>query len=859
MRRILSLILISAILISVLPTVSMAENAAPYCDDSVFSEAFELLTGIGCADITLRKDQPISRDAWLNLILEHSYYDGISKEELAMTGIYADTNYYFHPDESIELDDAVVMLVKLLGYMPGVEYHQSTYINIATKLDLDNGINASFSDYLDYETAYVLLYNYLIADLAEINISNDSVYVKNGSTNVLQQKYDITAVYGQITASHSYSLTSAGAMGEGALSLSGVSCKNDRYDSDKYFAKYVTAYVRDYEGSNEIVALVCDSRTKTVVIGDADSPSLSNNVIIYYDEDGKEKSERISRYAPVFCNGEEIVYDEAIIVPQTGTITLIENGEYSDGVDVVIVENTTDIKVASVSRGDKKVYAAAPNIGTYVFDDDAAITTADGMVIDASDITAGDVLTIWKKTDGSAWKAMLCTDKVTGTISEMSGDMVMLDNRSFTVSPHRKSAFADLLKPGIAVTASLNIYGQIADLNESSGDDALYGVLTRFMHKKTGLTESCIMELYTVKGVFSQYNVSEKAEINGYRCKTYDEVKSHLPKYASTDEIRQMLVMYKLDAGENIISIDYATDNVMDLQADSDLHLTHRIENSSTYSGQYKRYSKYIGNKIFVETASTLLFRYPKQGADGSVSTDVDLYSVNNLSKMGESAAYVGCTIAGYSTSKDSKVANYVTVEYDGSSGNTNSVGSDTRASMVGEKKKCIWRDENVEAITIYNSKNTKGITVYGKDENYFTNLGIDAGDIIRVDYLSQTMIAKGVELIWKNGATKLANGKYTSGTDASIFEARFVKVFKNWGVVSDVFLYNTNLAAASANDAAAMRTDLYSIFRYNAKTKKVETLTSRDLMAYDIVGNACSAIIYEMRYYDPISMFVVE
>ena len=144
-------------------------------------------------------------------------------------------------------------------------------------------------------------------------------------------------------------------------------------------------------------------------------------------------------------------------------------------------------------------------------------------------------------------------------------------------------------------------------------------------------------------------------------------------------------------------------------------------------------------------------------------------------------------------------------------------------------------------------------------NDSYFTNLGIESGDIIRVDYSGETKTVNAVEVIWENGSETFANGTYTFGSDGSICDVRFCKVYKNWGVVSDVFPKNTDLATVSSKDAKPVRTDLYMIFKYNKKLGKVETLSYRDIMAYEVAGEDASEIIYEMRYYDPMSMFVVE
>ena len=859
MRKILSLILISVIVISAIPALSVSAETAPKCDADLFDEASEVLTSIGCADIRVKKDQLISRDAWVNLMLEHSFYEGIDKAELATSGIYSETNYYFHPDENINLGDAVTMLVKLLGFMPGVEYNKSVYINTAQRMDIDRGINASFDDYMTYEMAYVLLFNYLNSNTAELNISSDSVYVKDSGKSILETKYGITTVYALVTDSQSYSLKSDRGLGDGLMSLDGMVCKNERYDSDAYFSRYVTAYIHNYGKTNEIVALFADGQTRVIEISTKDSPSIQNNKIAYYNESNRQTSENISLYAQVFLNGEKIVYDEANILPECGKITIIDNGLYSDGADVVIVESVTDIKIASVNLNASKIYCDGLNNDVLVLDDDIALKTDKGMSIELDSLTSGDILSVWKKADQSIWKAVLCTESTAGTITAVSKGDIFIDGQIYSVSPSRKSFIDDFCNPGEEVRAVFNVYGQIADLTQTENSDSLCGILMQYAFKQNGLTKNCSVKIYDAQGGFSTYGVGEKVSVNGFLCKSYEEFLKHLPLNTDSNTLKQTFVLYELDENDKLISLDYSSDEVMDSDSDSKLYLVGKTEKSDVYTGTYKRYSKYFGPSIFIEPTQTLMFKYPKQGENGEITDDEDLYSVTNLNSVVSGSAYQNCRITGYSIDENSKVANYITVEYESSSGIANAVGGDTRVSMVGEIKKCVWRDETVEAVTVYNSKSPSGTTVYGKDENYFTNLGIECGDIIRVDYSGETMTANATELVWENGNSAFTNGAYTYGKKGDICDVRFSKVYKNWGVVSDVFPGDVKLESASPKDAIPVRTDLYAIFRYNEKLGVVETLTYRDILAYDIAGDDCSKIIYEMRYFDPMSMYIVE
>ena len=50
-------------------------------------------------------------------------------------------------------------------------------------------------------------------------------------------------------------------------------------------------------------------------------------------------------------------YSEENFVPKSGTITVIDNNRYSDGADVVVIEDATDIKLDGVNKEENKIYS----------------------------------------------------------------------------------------------------------------------------------------------------------------------------------------------------------------------------------------------------------------------------------------------------------------------------------------------------------------------------------------------------------------------------------------------------------------------------------------------------------------------
>ena len=854
MKKILSIVLVLMLFVSALP--AFGADVEPTEEYDCFLEAQELLTGLGCQNVTSKKDTVISREAWLNLATEFSYYDNLTRQNLAGAGIHSETNYYFYPGESIKLRDAVVMLVKLLGYMPGVEYDANVYINVAMKLDIDDGINASFADDLTYKNAYILLYNYLKANTAELNISSDGVNIKSGDTNILYEKYGITLVEGQVTQTPSYSLKDEASLEPGFLKIGDDLCKNSRYNADEFFGCNVTAYVRDYKGANEIVSMTVSSDCQITVITSENTPTYKDGALYYSPDGKKEKKISISPLADMFRNGESYVFDEKTFVPQEGKMVFVDNG---NGEEIIIIESTRDIKVSATDSRNMKIYSKDGGGLAFILDDETALTTPDGVKMDFESITVGDVITLWEKSDASIHKAVVCTNAMTVEADEISGASLISGTTKYEFSPSRYESFKDIISPGKTYDAIINIYGKITDLKGTTTVDGLIGIMTQCKVKTSGLSQSMSVKIYDATEGFVTYPVSKKTLINGKSFKTYDEIFGAIPKKEGTDKVNQTLVLYKLNDAKEVISIDIASKVPMDITGDSKLYVTKYTEKSTNATGKYKRYSKFLGHDLMIEPTTTTMLRFPIQSEDGSVIDEEEMYSAQKLIAVTSGTIYSNCRIIGYSLDPEDKIAKYVTVEYDGSSGDTEGVSGDIRLSMVGEIKQCMHNDEPVEAVTIYNKYNINGITIYGKSLSYFTDLGFEAGDLVRVSYNSETLIAKAAEIIWKRGSETLANNKLTFGGEAAICDVRFLKTYKRWGVTVDMFYKDADLSTVTTDDAMVFRADLYVLFRYNEKLGKVENVSYNDFLTYDTAGDGASEIILETRYRDPMSMFFVD
>ncbi|MBQ4630935.1 MAG: hypothetical protein IJB70_08135 [Clostridia bacterium] len=860
MKKIISIILSLSMLLTVLPSFA-SQAVASENDYEYFLEARELLVGLGCKDVTDKKDTVITRDAWISLATEFSHYQSISRINLANAGIHSDTNYYFLPENPIKVKDALIMLVKLLGYQPGVEYADSVYINFATKLDLADGINSSMDSDLTYEGAYILLYNYLRANTAEINLTDADVNIRTGDTSILYEKYNIVEVYGQITESPGYSLKDAYGIDFGYVTIGDELCRNPRYNGDEYFGKYVTAYVKDYDSASaEIVAMFADDKTESLTIYSDDCISYDKRILVYADENGKNKSKKISINADVFCNGERFDY-KTDFIPETGKITVLDNGIHSDGADIVIIEKTEDIKLTSVLPNSKTVYSSDKKGAALVIDEEVSLTAPDGEVFDFENLTSGDVLTTWFKSDGTIWKAIVNNYSMTEVISEVSQNGVVILGKEYGFSKSRYEQFKDVIKPAVTVNALINIYGEICDMTSAVSVDGLPGVMLAIGNVKKGLSQNLSIKMYNPSDGIVVYPVSENASINGKRFKTIDEMDAQFEKFEGTSNEVQKFIIYKLNEEKTIVtSIDFATEIPMTANGDSKVYLTKAVDNTDTVTGKYRRWSKMFGHDIIVEPSSTTMFRLPKQSETGEINDNPDYFSNTKFSGITSGTTYSECKVRAYTLNPKSKIAQFLTIEYDASDSSSETPKSGTRASMVGSISTKMYNDEPNESVVIYNYNYPTGITVYGKNATYFSDLGIESGDIIHLEYNSTTKVAKAVKLLWKKDAKNLANNTLSYGSEGGITDIRYCKVYKMWEGIADMFFDDEDLSVQNTDNAMVFRTDMFQIFKYNERLKTVETVSADEFVAYDAVGDdLCSRVIVELRYRESVSMFLID
>jgi len=839
-KKIISMILLYVLLINAVPAQSTSASANEYFDD-----ANALLVGLGFDDATSKRTEYISRDTFVDILIKNSYYDQLSRDELAMAGIFSDTNYYFHPSNNISFKDALILCVKLLGIRSD-NINDFELLKAGTNLKLFKGVGTDLSVTLTYEQAYVLIYNYITADLTSYNAQYP--YIGN---SILNDKHGIYTIYGIADAAGIYSI-SAKTVDNGRVSIDGIEYNCDT-PAEELFGRYITAYVREEGKTDRVICAVVDDKSHVTELYPDNEACFSNNVYEYVDKDKRTKSAKISVKADIFYNGCEHFPNAEGAVPESGKVTIIDNGIYSDGADIVIIESGQAMKVSGINKSNETIFCQGM---AYKIEDTTLIFDTDGKKLTLADITVGDILNICQDKNGNIYKIVKLLETVSGKIEEVSTYSVIIEGKSFKITSRISREASELL--GNFVTLVTDEYNTAVHISEGSNAGGLAGIILATKHIKKSFDDSLIVKIFTEDGISVQYGLDKKCLINNKSYDSFADMHSAIPKIGTNVELG--IVRYELSADGLITALDFPGDTLMDTECGADIYKTgeDKLKNLSYIT--YKKWSEIFGEGVFINS-STKVFRIPNQASDGTIENNEDLYSVFTCSSLTNGTNYTA-TSEGYSLDKNDKVADYVVMRYDGSLG-AEGVPDDTRLFMVGDVSQVIKSNgDEIEAVTVYNKNNPSGRVVYGKSLDYFSSMNIAGGDLIRISYLSNTSDVKAAELVYKKGALTLADGNYifsgNGGGAGQVAEIRLCNVIKNWNPVVDLAYANINPADVKESDIKPIKASLYSIFRYNDRTGTVETVTLDELYSYEVAGDNCTKLVFDDRWFDPFSIFIV-
>ncbi len=819
----------------------------------------------GYEDGTLRPDSNITRMEFVTMVLRLlGYYnaEGFSDAQNVFSDVTEDMwgaaninlshrlgivdghgDGRFEPEASVTANQAVKVLVCVLGYKPMAEKmgYPTGYLTYASQLGILKGVSTGETA-ATRGTVAELMANALESDIVEVTYNTDGtvVYAKSGRN--LLDAMGIEKRSGFVYAVPGISIGSETDLDENQAvidsTLYDVKCSgisdyiassvNVWVNADSELRHPQILHIEKKDSGNEITAEARNISSKTTL-----------DTFVYYDSSDREREVSLKDGTPIIYNGKLLTTAEASadrLKPESGYVT-IKNTNSENMQTVMVWDFKTYVVQAVTEKG--TVYDL---FGEKLDLEDERLTVEvwlDGEKTELSALRADDIVSAAASLDGRYFRIYASRKTLKGTVSRVkdasqrayyveadgeTGEYYL--SKSYQRRLNLNSSKVSELYPGDSAVFCLDYFGEIAHTKETDRkNEVRYGYIAdAAVETKSIGSKTLNLRILNEENKLEDYTVSENdslrcgmAEGGSYATRTH-AFDSLCSKLAGTDGVGRQTVKYK-------------TDNEGKLR---ELYLSDSAQNSdmwgecvdTTYS--YSYYNGTIDGRYLVD-ANTIGFYIPSAG------DEVELFKSGRAVTMMSSAAYdvqlydivdnrVGAVVIkthiptnyGYRYMLDMTNGPVMLIESVGSYID----GDETVSCITG------WQDGTEVTVAVADSleknSDSRDLLREGMLIQYLTNKE-ERSRAKTSDETEKIILFRAIEDFDQNSIPHYQQWNYKNNENSNAK----IRVISGTVAAYDM----PNMLVDCGADAAVSVNDGVNVIRWNNKTQKAEKATIHDIM----------------------------
>lgn len=539
-----------------------------------------LLTNIGTDEIVIFQDVPAESELSKNLT------------KLYGRGVISGTGKWtFAPDDAITYPEAVKMLVAALGYrhlaeqLGGFPYG---YLQAANKIGLEIDTKNKQGNELTLGEMTLLLYKALDIEVPQMKTVGPTVsFVTTPGETLLYKERGIYKARGFVDGNE-YTMTNRKntSFKKDIISIDGEEMETDFVSANQYLGYNVIYYYKADKGDSKRLVYLYPDKARTNVI-DIPAPMISEattkNTIYYWVDDYMDRQAwkaDISSTANVIYNGvycgKVHLLEEKYIKPKVGSLKLIDND--TDGLyDIISVESYETVFVDSALKSDEIIvdkYTGKTYKLDTISDGIRPVILLGGEIVDFSSIGKGSVVAVAKTVAGCIMRVLILEDAVTGEVSEISDNDVVIDGIRYTIAESYLEAVragakdAKEIRVGTSAAFYLDYNGHIAAVGDAQKTDK-YGYLVTYASSALGKVE---FKMFGDDGKMHILNTAKKINVDGQSLTPSETV-----QYLANNKITgSTAVAYKVNGAGELSFLDTPVLGANET-ADSSLTLTNPL------------------------------------------------------------------------------------------------------------------------------------------------------------------------------------------------------------------------------------------------------------------------------------------
>lgn len=400
-----------------------------------------------------------------DVFTDESIFTDVSGEQgkyintLAYMGIISvNAEKKFYPDRIITLEEAVTILIRILGYdvIMTDNTFPTGYMNEARKLKLLTNVTTD-SQVSGADAAY-LIFNMLNCKYVEqvSSTSTDATYVLSENT-CLEQNFNVFKKSGNITSICGLTLNGYKGVSSDEIIISGIIYENPHY---AYVRNYtllghrVNYYIMETEESYEVVYIqdytdtlkIYSNQINRVVGFDSKDSSLyrKNPELSYENDAEKNETVKLDVNATIFINAaNKVSVSNSDFKPETGVVYLTDSN--SDGkYDVIAIEKYSYYYVSAFDPTERVIADkyGKESLRLNEFDEEKILLENNGEPLSDDFFTQGTVVELMCSytKDGSIdynkfAKVSLAPEKINGVISSYDNEYFYINDYPYSALP----------------------------------------------------------------------------------------------------------------------------------------------------------------------------------------------------------------------------------------------------------------------------------------------------------------------------------------------------------------------------------------------------------------------------------------
>ena len=860
---------------------SQSPSLVLLADLNIIDEDFQVNTSLTRGEFcellsrTLNSNWQISNEFPYDDVPEnHKYYNSI--KVMYEWGAISPSSQ-FRPDDIITPNEAAKMAVSTIGY----DFLASSkggwplgYMAAAASLKLD------VADQMTGAACAQLVYDMLSCRLSSATIVDSNIQYYPGTGDTLLQKiWELNMISGKVTDGQYFGITNLNGVGEGKAVIGGYTFNTGRFDIDGLVGETVDVY---YNKKLEICSVYChdDIGNNCITVYSEEDISYGNGVYEIYNNktDRNEKIELLPD-ALIIYNGKRAYFEPDGMIPENGYMKFIKDS--SGNADIIIIKEYKEIVAGDIISEEFLVSNKLVSGECYDFSDEKIVMkNQNGDTAYFSDISSGDVIWIAKSADNELTELIISKDIIIGEYTGISSEYVYIDNGEYSVDASAMSNLKSKYIMGDIVTAHINPYGEIVYFeknNDLGGKKIAYLIESALIGN--GLEKNIYIKILCEDGEIETKNLADKFSINLVSFNK-DVVSNYslLPKQQENpSSIQRGIISYYENSDGYVTAINYSGDNLESFGGKkADLTQNGVINGYNDNYVEYVRSGYWITAKspgrIFVKS-STVVFVVPR--AEDILDADDNDYRTEIISSYGSTRNISKRHLTGYTLTNAGDSSDYVVSQYIlSSSSQTVSASS----SMLMVEKLSTVRTQQGDAkaaLTVKNASATSSV-FYSDDLDYFENMGLKFGDIIKVSYDSKRNV-KGILFVYRPGEKSFRNtstfssGTYTEKNGKTILtnNTGMESIATSYLLVGNVYqkgtagmnllTLNVDPSAYNGEDLHGYTTNSLKFALCNLKDETIKSGSVSSIKSFEDFGNECSVVVVETRSGHISSMFIYD